>query len=100
MLEAASWVVKTWWLIYTDFPFAFRCRENVRKHTEEAWMSVKPDRWIRRMALEHKMIEPFTDRQIRGPSPTARYAKGSSAMESRRMATTSALPTNFAFSLM
>ena len=28
-------------------------------------MSVKPDRWIRRMALEHKMIEPFTDRQIR-----------------------------------
>jgi len=28
-------------------------------------MSVKPDRWIRQMALEHKMIEPFTDRQIR-----------------------------------
>jgi deoxycytidine triphosphate deaminase len=28
-------------------------------------MSVKPDKWIRRMALEHKMIEPFTDRQIR-----------------------------------
>ena len=28
-------------------------------------MSVKPDHWIRRMALEHKMIEPFTDRQIR-----------------------------------
>ena len=28
-------------------------------------MSVKPDRWIRRMALEHNMIEPFTDRQIR-----------------------------------
>ena len=33
---------------------------------EEEWMSVKPDRWIRRMALEHKMIEPFTDRQVRG----------------------------------
>src|ERR1700730_12953127 len=32
---------------------------------EEAWMSVKPDHWIRRMALEHKMIEPFTDRQVR-----------------------------------
>jgi dCTP deaminase len=31
----------------------------------EAWMSVKPDRWIRKMALEHKMIEPFTDRQVR-----------------------------------
>src|ERR1700733_7483661 len=29
------------------------------------WMSVKPDRWIRRMALEHKMIEPFEDRQVR-----------------------------------
>ncbi len=28
-------------------------------------MSVKPDCWIRRMALEHKMIEPFTDRQMR-----------------------------------
>jgi len=35
------------------------------KHTEEAWMSVKPDRWIRRMALEHKMIEALTDRQMR-----------------------------------
>ena len=28
-------------------------------------MSVKPDGWIRRMSLEHKMIEPFTDRQVR-----------------------------------
>src|SRR6202007_1302366 len=28
-------------------------------------MSVKPDRWIRRMSLEHRMIEPFTDRQVR-----------------------------------
>src|SRR3989442_826900 len=28
-------------------------------------MAVKPDRWIRRKALEHKMIEPFTDRQVR-----------------------------------
>ena len=28
-------------------------------------MSVKPDRWIRKMALEQKMIEPFTDRQVR-----------------------------------
>jgi dCTP deaminase len=35
------------------------------KFLQEAWMSVKPDRWIRRMALEHKMIEPFTDRQMR-----------------------------------
>ncbi len=28
-------------------------------------MAVKPDRWIRRKALEDKMIEPFTDRQMR-----------------------------------
>ena len=27
-------------------------------------MSIKPDRWIRRMARAHKMIEPFEDRQI------------------------------------
>ena len=28
-------------------------------------MSVMPDHWIRRMAMEHKMIEPFEDRQVR-----------------------------------
>ena len=28
-------------------------------------MSVKSDRWIRRMALEHRMIEPFHDKQVR-----------------------------------
>ena len=28
-------------------------------------MSVKSDKWIRRMALEHKMIEPFEDSQVR-----------------------------------
>jgi len=28
-------------------------------------MSVKPDSWIRKMCLEHKMIEPFVDRQMR-----------------------------------
>ena len=28
-------------------------------------MSIKPDHWIRKMALEHKMIEPFTDGQVR-----------------------------------
>ena len=27
--------------------------------------SIKADRWIRQMALEHKMIEPFEDRQVR-----------------------------------
>ncbi|MGE4601686.1 MAG: dCTP deaminase [Planctomycetota bacterium] len=28
-------------------------------------MSVKPDRWIRRMAVEHGMIEPFSSEQVR-----------------------------------
>lgn len=28
-------------------------------------MSIRPDHWIRRMALDHGMIEPFEDRQIR-----------------------------------
>lgn len=28
-------------------------------------MSIKPDHWIRRMALDHKMIEPFIEGQVR-----------------------------------
>ena len=28
-------------------------------------MSIKSDRWIRRMALEHGMIEPFEEKQVR-----------------------------------
>src|SRR6476660_8591026 len=28
-------------------------------------MSIKSDKWIRRMAREHKMIEPFVDSQVR-----------------------------------
>ena len=28
-------------------------------------MAIKSDRWIRRMATEHGMIEPFEDRQVR-----------------------------------
>ncbi len=28
-------------------------------------MSVKPDHWIKKMATEHKMIEPFVDGQVR-----------------------------------
>lgn len=28
-------------------------------------MAVRPDTWIRKMALEHGMIEPFVDRQVR-----------------------------------
>ena len=28
-------------------------------------MAIKADRWIKRMALEHGMIEPFEERQVR-----------------------------------
>jgi len=28
-------------------------------------MSLKPDIWIRKMAIEHKMIVPFTDKQVK-----------------------------------
>src|SRR5207245_10099280 len=41
------------------------CFTDFSAESREEWMSVKPDHWIRRMALEHKMIEPFTDRQMR-----------------------------------
>lgn len=29
-------------------------------------MSIKPDSWIRRMAREHRMIDPFVENQVRG----------------------------------
>ena len=29
-------------------------------------MSIKSDRWIKQMAREHNMIEPFVDKQVRG----------------------------------
>ena len=28
-------------------------------------MGLKPDHWIRKMALEHKMVEPYVDSQVR-----------------------------------
>jgi dCTP deaminase len=28
-------------------------------------MSIKPDRWIRKMCLEHRMIEPYEEKQVR-----------------------------------
>ena len=31
----------------------------------EARVAIKADRWIKKMALEHGMIEPFEDRQVR-----------------------------------
>jgi len=35
-------------------------------------MSIKSDRWIRRMAREHQMIDPFTDKQVREPDAQGR----------------------------
>jgi dCTP deaminase len=34
-------------------------------YDQEEMMSVKPDKWIRKMAREHRMIEPFEDHQVR-----------------------------------
>lgn len=28
-------------------------------------MGLKPDRWIRKMATEYRMIEPFEEKQVR-----------------------------------
>jgi len=35
-------------------------------------MSIKSDRWIRRMAQEHRMIEPFAEGQAHGPNAPER----------------------------
>jgi dCTP deaminase len=35
-------------------------------------MSIKSDRWIRRMAREHRMIDPFVDSQVRAPDSESR----------------------------
>jgi dCTP deaminase len=32
---------------------------------QEMLMGLKPDHWIHKMALEHRMIEPFADSQVR-----------------------------------
>jgi dCTP deaminase len=36
-------------------------------------MSIKSDKWIRRMAQEHGMIEPFVERQMRGEGADRRF---------------------------
>src|SRR5258707_13593595 len=54
------------WLCQTKcFAFRTKRRDKSKENIGEEWMAVKPDRWIRRKALEDKMIEPFTDRQMR-----------------------------------
>ena len=36
-----------------------------RREQQEEPMSIRPDHWIRRMALEQHMIEPFVETQVR-----------------------------------
>ena len=38
---------------------------GTRPHVKRQMPSIKADRWIKKMALEHGMIEPFEDRQVR-----------------------------------
>src|SRR6185369_9137812 len=40
-------------------------RRDGRAVREVSGVSIKADSWIRRMSLEHKMIEPFVDGQVR-----------------------------------
>jgi dCTP deaminase len=41
------------------------CVAHTFIHNGGPCMSVKSDKWIRRMAVDHKMIEPFADSQVR-----------------------------------
>lgn len=42
-------------------------------------MSLRSDRWIRRMAIEHRMIEPFVDGQVRESDGKKRVSYGLSS---------------------
>src|SRR5271167_3743635 len=48
---------------------ALSIRPSFRKmtfpQTSRSLMSIKSDRWIRKMATEHEMINPFSEKQIR-----------------------------------
>jgi len=50
----------------------FRCRSGVFDPDPILTMSIKSDRWIRRMAVEHGMIEPFEPGQVRETREGAR----------------------------
>ena len=50
------------------YPRGYHLCQDHRKtieHSRRKIMGLKSDGWIRKMALEHKMIDPFTDRQKR-----------------------------------
>ena len=42
-------------------------------------MSIKSDKWIRRMALEHRMIEPFAPEQVRSSNGQKIVSYGTSS---------------------
>ncbi|WP_232919518.1 TIGR04211 family SH3 domain-containing protein [Pseudomonas syringae] len=44
-------------------------------------MSIKSDKWIRRMAQEHGMIEPFVERQVRGEGGSTVWIPSSDLQE-------------------
>ena len=46
-------------------------------------MSIKSDRWIRRMALEQGMIEPFAPEQVRNASGGKIVSYGTSSSNTR-----------------
>lgn len=45
--------------------YGFPSRTDVANSSRPHHMSIQSDRWITRMAREHRMIEPFEDRQVR-----------------------------------
>jgi len=42
-------------------------------------MSIKPDKWIRRMSLDHGMITPFEEGQVTSDDKTKRISYGTSS---------------------
>jgi dCTP deaminase len=42
-------------------------------------MSIKSDKWIRRMSLEHDMISPFEQGQVTSDEHTKRISYGTSS---------------------
>jgi dCTP deaminase len=50
---------------YVSFEFAFLLYNDCKPKYRRIKMGLKPDHWIRKMSVEHRMIEPFVDKQVR-----------------------------------
>jgi hypothetical protein len=61
---------------YRALPFATSSSEP---SFEGSALSIKSDRWIRRMAAEHRMIEPFEPGQVRRPGGRRVISYGTSS---------------------